>query len=94
MIHLLGALAIGSVVLLAAVCLLALPVIVAAVVLASFVLWLWMLVDAIRNNELTGWARVGWAVLIWFTHWIGALIYFCVARKGRIQRASVPVLSA
>lgn len=85
MSHFLSALAIGAVVMLALFCVVALPLIFAAVILASFILWIWMLVDAIRNNELNGWARVGWAVLIWFTHWIGALIYFCVARKGRIS---------
>lgn len=85
-------LAIGAVVLLALFCLLALPLAVGAVILASFVFWIWMLVEAIRNEELNGWARVGWAVLIWFTHWIGALIYFFVARKGRIPQRSMEII--
>ncbi len=75
-----------AVVLLAVVCVLSLPLIFGVVILAAFVLWVWMLIDAIRNNQLSGWERVGWAVLIWFTHWIGALIYFCVARKCRWER--------
>ena len=77
-------LAVSTVVLLAVACVVALPLAVVAIVVAAFVFWIWMLVDAIRNNQLSGWARVGWAVLIWFTHWIGALVYLFVARKGRL----------
>ena len=62
---------------------LALPLLGFALIAGAFVLWVWMLVDVIRNDQLSGWARLGWAVAIWFTHWIGALVYFFVARRGR-----------
>ena len=61
----------------------ALPLALFAAVGGLFVFWIWMLVDAIRNERLGGWARVGWAVAIWFTHWIGALLYLALGRRGR-----------
>ena len=54
----------------------------ALIALGAFVFWIWMLVDAIRNDRISGWARVGWAALIWFTHWVGALFYFFLARRN------------
>ncbi len=80
--HFFALAAVGVFGLLFLLCLLALPLLVGALVVTSFVLWVWMLVDALRNDHLSGWARVGWVALIWFTHWIGALIYLGVARKG------------
>ncbi len=94
MSQILSVLAIGAVVLLAVFCLVALPLAFCAVIVASFVLWIWMLIDAIRNDSLNGWARVGWAILIWFTHWIGALIYFCVARKSRLSGKTTSLLAS
>ena len=61
----------------------ALPLLLVLGVFGLFVFWIWMLVDAIRNDRLSGWSRVGWAVAIWFTHWIGALLYLVLGRRGR-----------
>ncbi|KAB2661820.1 MAG: hypothetical protein DVB31_11920 [Verrucomicrobia bacterium] len=63
--------------------LLVLPLALVLAVFGLFVFWVWMLVDAIRNERLSGWSRVGWAGAIWFTHWIGALLYLIVGRRGR-----------
>ena len=62
--------------------LLLLPLTIAAIALGAFVFWVWMLIDAIRNDRISGWSRVGWAALIWFTHWVGALFYFFIARRS------------
>lgn len=62
--------------------LLLLPVTTADVTLGVFVFWNWMLIDAIRNDRISGWSRVGWATLIWLTHWVGALFYFFLARRN------------
>lgn len=62
--------------------LLLLPLTLAAIALGAFVFWVWMLIDAIRNDRISGWARVGWTALIWFTHWVGALFYFFLARRN------------
>ena len=64
------------------VLLLLLPLTIAAIVFGAFLFWVWMLIDAIRNDRISGWARVGWTALIWCTHWIGALFYFVLARRN------------
>ncbi len=58
-----------------------------ALCLGITVFWIWMLVDAIRNDTLQGWHRVLWAVLIWFTHIIGAAIYFFFGRRPAVRTA-------
>jgi hypothetical protein len=53
----------------------------AAIVLLLSIFWIWMLVSAIMNPRLTGVERLVWVLLIFFTHFLGALIYFFVGRK-------------
>lgn len=43
--------------------------------------WLWMLVDSINNRRLDSNERMIWAVAIFFTHLIGAILYFLLARN-------------
>lgn len=52
--------------------------------------WLWMLLDAIRNNGLGGWSRVGWVAAVWFLPILGALCYFFFGRGARRE----PVIQA
>ena len=49
--------------------------------------WLWMLVDAITNTAIVGTEKIVWVLVIIFTHFLGALIYFLVARGGRARPA-------
>lgn len=67
-------------------CLLYCVIIVIGIV--SIILWLWMLIDSITRKEedfgdsLGKDAKVIWIILIFFTGWIGALLYyFLVYRK-------------
>jgi cytochrome c oxidase assembly factor CtaG len=51
-------------------------------ILAS-VFWIWMLIDAIRNNRLDSTEKLIWVLVIIFLHGLGALLYFLIARgKG------------
>lgn len=54
--------------------------------LACFAFWVWMLIHAIRNDHLTGTARVLWAALVWFLPLIGSVIYFFAARNPEPRR--------
>ncbi len=54
--------------------------------LACFVFWVWTLIHAIRNDNLTGTARVLWAALIWFLPFIGSVIYFFAGRTAEPRR--------
>ena len=62
-------------------------VLVAGVAFAITAFWIWMLIDAIRNDRIGGWHRVLWTILIWFTHIIGAAIYFFLGRRASQQAA-------
>jgi hypothetical protein len=42
-----------------------------------------MLVHAITNNGLTDIQKLIWVIVIFFTHFIGAVIYFFVGRPKR-----------
>jgi hypothetical protein len=53
------------------------------IALAATVFWIWMLVHAITNKGLGDGEKIAWVVVILFLHFLGALIYFFVARpKG------------
>jgi len=47
------------------------------------VLWIWTLIDCIKNESTEGNERIVWVVVIAVTHWIGALIYLIVRRPQR-----------
>ncbi len=49
-----------------------------AVVTTAF--WLWMLIECISNAALTGTEKIVWILVMLFTHFIGALLYFFLAR--------------
>ena len=50
--------------------------------LAATVFWLWMLIDALANEPTTN-DKILWFLVIFFLHFIGALIYFVVRRSSR-----------
>lgn len=49
--------------------------------LLATIFWIWMLVNAIMNPRFSGVQRLVWVLVIFFTHFLGALIYFFVGRK-------------
>jgi hypothetical protein len=55
----------------------------APLALLAFAFWIWMLVHAITNNGLTDIEKLIWVIVILFTHFIGAVIYFFVGRPKR-----------
>ena len=52
-------------------------------VLALMVFWVWMLVDCATKDPSAGNEKIIWILVIIFTHWRGALIYFLVRRPQR-----------
>ena len=55
----------------------------ALVGLALTVFWIWMLVDCATKEPSAGNEKIIWILVIIFTHWLGALIYFLVRRPQR-----------
>jgi hypothetical protein len=48
--------------------------------------WIWMLVDAARNEPGESHDKIVWVLIILFAHLIGALIYFFARRPERVAR--------
>ena len=48
--------------------------------LAVFVFWIWMLIHAVTNKGLGDGEKIAWVLVIFFLHFIGALIYFFIGR--------------
>jgi hypothetical protein len=55
----------------------------APLALLTFAFWIWMLVHAITNTGLTDIEKLIWVIVILFTHFIGAVIYFFAGRPKR-----------
>jgi hypothetical protein len=54
--------------------------------LITSIFWLWMLVDALMNEQ--GVDKVIWVLVILFLHILGALLYFFMRRGARSTRAT------
>jgi len=46
-----------------------------------FVIWLWALIDAIRNPSLVGNQRIVWVLVIIFLPCLGAFLYLVIGRS-------------
>lgn len=61
--------------------------------LAAFAFWIWMLVHAIQNKGLTDGEKIGWVLAIALVHFVGALLYFFIARP-KAKQSIAPHASA
>jgi hypothetical protein len=57
--------------------------------LLSLAFWIWMLIDAAQNRGLNENERIIWVIVVALLHFIGALVYFFVARPKRSLAAPV-----
>jgi Na+/proline symporter len=53
---------------------------------AAIMVWVRCISDLFRDKDLTGGAKAGWAVLLIFVPWIGALIYLIVRGRSMTER--------
>ena len=63
------------------------PLILVGLALMAF--WIWMLVDCATKESSQGNDKIIWILVIIFTHWVGALIYFLVRRPERKRQLGV-----
>ena len=61
------------------------PLLAFPLALLALGFWIWMLVDCASNEPSQGNDKVVWILVIIFTFWIGALIYFLVRRPERMR---------
>ncbi|MGA2863134.1 MAG: PLDc N-terminal domain-containing protein [Verrucomicrobiota bacterium] len=57
----------------------------APLVLLVFAFWIWMLIHALTNRGLGDGEKVAWVLVILCLHFLGALIYFFVARPRQVS---------
>ena len=64
-------------------------VLAALLALAAFAFWVWMLVDCAQAPEPLGDSnhRLVWILILVFTGWLGAILYFFLVRRPRLAAA-------
>jgi hypothetical protein len=65
----------------------ALDVALAALVvgLPALLIWVWAVVDAARNPDLTGPVRVAWLATVLLVPGVGALVYIALPGRKRLR---------
>jgi hypothetical protein len=58
---------------------------VLAIGILSTLFWIWMLIDCATKEPAEGNNKTVWILIILFTHFIGALIYYIVRRPERMR---------
>ena len=51
---------------------------------AVFVLWLWAMIDILKN-EFTGYNKLIWLLVVMFLPFIGMLLYWFIGREQKIS---------
>ena len=54
--------------------------------IAALMVWFRCLFDLFGDHELSGWAKAGWAILLIFVPWLGALIYLIARGRSMAER--------
>ena len=54
--------------------------------IAALMVWVRCLFDLFGDSSLSGWAKAGWAVLLIFVPWLGALIYLIARGRSMTER--------
>ncbi|MGB7818506.1 MAG: SHOCT domain-containing protein [Ornithinibacter sp.] len=52
--------------------------------ISAIMIWFRCLFDLFGDSTLSGWGKAGWAILLIFVPWFGALIYL-IARSGSMR---------
>ncbi len=54
--------------------------------IAALMVWVRCMFDLFGDSSLSGWAKAGWAVLLIFVPWLGALIYLIARGRSMTER--------
>ena len=60
-----------------------LTILLVALLLTIF--WIWMIVEAITNHALDDTERLVWVLVIFFSHFVGSILYFVLVRNKRAR---------
>jgi len=59
--------------------------------IAALMVWFRCLFDMFSDSTLSGWAKAGWAILLIFVPWLGALIYLIARGRSMTERQRAAV---
>ena len=62
--------------------------------IAALMVWFRCLFDLFRDSSLSGWGKAGWAILLIFVPWLGALIYLIARGKSMGERQMAAMADA
>jgi hypothetical protein len=54
--------------------------------IAALMVWFRCVVDLFRDRSLSGWGKAGWAIVLIFVPWLGALIYLIARGRSMTER--------
>ncbi len=54
--------------------------------IAAIMVWFRCLFDLFGDHTLSGWGKAGWAILLIFVPWLGALIYLIARGRSMTER--------
>ena len=54
--------------------------------IAAVMVWFRCVFDMFSDRSLSGWAKAGWALLLIFVPWLGALIYIIARGRSMAER--------
>ena len=54
--------------------------------IAAIMIWFRCVFDLFSDHTLSGWGKAGWAILLIFVPWLGALIYLIVRGRSMSER--------
>jgi hypothetical protein len=54
--------------------------------ISAVMVWFRCVFDLFSDSTLSGWAKAGWAVLLIFVPWVGALIYLIARGRSMTER--------
>ena len=54
--------------------------------IAAFMVWFRCIFDMFGDQSLSGWGKAGWAILLIFVPWLGALIYLIARGRSMSER--------
>ena len=59
--------------------------------IAAITVWFRCIFDMFRDETLSGWGKAGWAILLIFVPWLGALIYLIARGRSMTERQQAAV---
>ena len=62
--------------------------------IAAIMVWFRCLFDMFSDHTLSGWGKAGWAIVLIFIPWLGALIYLIARGRSMTERQAKAVEQA